>query len=251
MKLSNIIQLLVGFVIGWGVSELVNTERDTRPEVETKALEAENNQAADAPQLTAKSSESSEVNAGKEYDKNAAEVIRQLEQRLQESQQRNRQLVKANNDIENELAQIRAESETGAQNSSADSVSESMLSDEDFRALVPAPYDRLLGDNLDDIRDQITTFHEQEKDYAWGYEMELNIRDYFQLLDPELGITLFRVSCKQNACELLFNHRADNNMHEFMDGLRSQEWWQFTSSHSSSSNGENENEIIVYMFAST
>lgn len=115
---------------------------------------------------------------------------------------------------------------------------------------IPPSHLRLTSDMAPVTQMQIIKMHQQEEDYGWGYDIQTKIQDLFITQFDPAQQQLQAVTCRQGQCELLISLYNDAPGKDIFDVLRSQPWWQFGSTNSRSANGQEEGELVMYLFAS-
>lgn len=115
---------------------------------------------------------------------------------------------------------------------------------------IPRPFSKISYDFDTVTQMDIIDLHESEPDYDWGYEMETTIKDFFVTQVSTEKYLLESVICKQGECEILVTIYQTVPSHDLFEILRQQSWWQFSSTNSRSSNGRNDNELAMFLFAS-
>lgn len=98
-------------------------------------------------------------------------------------------------------------------------------------------------------RDDLYDFHQQEDDLDWGYRMSIHISDFIQTHHNSNLVALEGVTCKIDSCELLVSESESGGWPSIMRQMRSQSWWIFTSTQSSSRFGENKKNLY-YLYLS-
>ena len=125
----------------------------------------------------------------------------------------------------------------------------SEVTDYEMEALVPEPFKPFLKSYQGKGRDKIFNFHQQEDDYNWGFEMQTNISDFFQIHYESTNIEIISVTCKQPHCEILAIEKQEGAWKQMMKDIYQQPWLKFSSAtHSTRSNIDNQ--LIVYAFFS-
>jgi hypothetical protein len=146
-------------------------------------------------------------------------------------------------------AQLASENKIAALKRQLDEWDDSDITIEQMEALVVAPFKGYMTNFTGSKRDEIYDFHQAEDDVDWGYNMQNYISDFIVTHNNSNEITLVSALCKQQKCELLVLQHNDGGWDKIVRDLRQQSWWQFGSTHASSSNYPGSaDDIAIYIF---
>lgn len=124
---------------------------------------------------------------------------------------------------------------------------ESEITDQQMLALKEDKFAEFRLQFLGEQRDDVFQFHQREEDLNWGYQMAIQISDFIQLHYNSNLVVIEGITCKIDSCELLVVELEDNGWETIMRDMRTQPWWHFTSTQSSSSSGEKQNLLYLYL----
>ena len=124
---------------------------------------------------------------------------------------------------------------------------ESEITDQQMLTLKEDKFAKFRLQFLGKHRDDVFNFHQQEDDLNWGYKMSILISDFIQLHYNSNLIAVEGLTCKVDSCELLVIELEDNGWDTIMRDMRTQPWWNFTSTQSSSSGGKKQNLFYLYL----
>jgi len=177
-----------------------------------------------------------------------------LSKQVTQLKQKNQKLNDTYSKLKTEYSQFKAKVDLaliGTDINISDSPS-SEITDEQLLALVPHPFGSFLTQTSLDQREKIYQFHQQDEDFDWGYQQQLNISDFIATHDLQNGIELLNVICKTDSCEIrIFEHSpTDEVWHRIMNDMRFEAWWSFNSTRSSSKGADDSNGLFTYVFAS-
>jgi hypothetical protein len=132
-----------------------------------------------------------------------------------------------------------------------DELDESDISTEQMEALVTEPFKNNISSFTGTQRNEIYSFHQEEDDLDWGYNMQNYISDFVLTHYNSNEINLVSVICKQQSCELLIAQHVDGTWQKIAQDLGDQTWWKFRSSSSTSNNYPgSDNALAIYTFLS-
>lgn len=115
---------------------------------------------------------------------------------------------------------------------------------------VPMPFLKLIHD-LDPVAQmEVIRMHEAEDDLDWGYDLETTIQDFFLTHYDQSKVLLTAVTCKKMRCEILLTLPSNTYFQDIFASLREQPWWHFSNTNSRTANGDNDDELVMYLFAS-
>lgn len=127
---------------------------------------------------------------------------------------------------------------------------ESEVTDEEMMAILEEPFSHFLLSFKGEQRDQIYDFFQQPEDHDWGYDMQLSIADFFQNHEYRKEVELVGATCKIDRCELRVLE-AQPELGRFQavyQQMRRMPWWEFKSTHSSSSNSKDDTGSKIFLY---
>ena len=100
---------------------------------------------------------------------------------------------------------------------------------------MPKPFSNLIAGSTGTKAKDFYKFKEEPVDHDWGFRMEITIKDFVAMHLLSEHVTLESVICKTLTCEMRVFEQKDKSLSYILNDMKLQEWWDFTSSHSSSS----------------
>ena len=173
-------------------------------------------------------------------DKTSSSADKSLSEKIVELEAKNNQLEQKYQRTKNRLMDVTLEKE---------SLDESIITDHQMLSLIDDEFALFRRQYKGKQRDKIYEFHQQEEDLNWGYQMNVHISDFIQTHYNSNLVTLEGVACKIDSCELLVSESESGSWPPIMEEMRSQTWWNFTSTHSSSRFGDN-GKNLYYLYLS-
>jgi len=110
------------------------------------------------------------------------------------------------------------------------------ITEEQANQYLPEPFNHALKGKKGLLAENFHHFIEEDIDYSWNQEMEINIKQYITLHKQSYYIELDSVRCKSSTCEIRGFEKAPAAWQAIMVEMLNQDWWNFNSSSSVSSN---------------
>ncbi|GBL04949.1 hypothetical protein [Glaciecola sp. KUL10] len=193
--------LLIAKISFWTGVYYANQQNETLANVGVNNELAVNNQSIESkPIVMSTSSESAQVNATDEIaQKDEAENLElvALKQQLARTDQVFKQIssdiAKYQFKYEQAKAMLKA---AGIEVPDEEPISQEALAE------LPVPFDSVLTHASPNVKNAFNELHEQEQDFDWAIQFETRVSDFFAVHENSPLVTLSKITCKTNKCEL-------------------------------------------------
>lgn len=123
------------------------------------------------------------------------------------------------------------------------------ISKQEADAVLPKPFSKVLAGATGELAKNFNEFNKEAVDHDWGYNMEMNIKDFIAMHTEADKVNLASVVCKTSSCEIRGFEQEDHAWGYLLKDMQVQEWWDFTSTNSSNSSSEEYGQYF-YLLAS-
>lgn len=228
MDAKYIISVVVGIVLGFGLSQLFFPSKSECSHNDRQEIVASNNL---VNQLRSESKQALD-------SKNISEESQQtneIEQLKAENFQLKMQVVKANQKAkDSELAKRRAVNK-GIR---AGDVLRMPYSQEEMLAIISRPYAAMAQSMTGESVELFTELYQNSTEKMRDYALEEKIRDFITFHELNIHIELDSVLCKQPVCEVKGKELDVYTWNKVLSAMQKTDWWAFRSSYSTAQYSE-------------
>jgi hypothetical protein len=171
--------------------------------------------------------------------------ISQLEGRLDSTEVK---LSQAMDDIDLADKILEAKDTTGTDFSETNA-KELEISQQEADDALPKPFSNVLAGATGELAKNFNQFKKEPVDHDWGYNMEMNIKDFIAMHTEADKVNLASVVCKTSSCEIRGFEQEDHAWGYLLKDMQVQEWWDFTRTNSSNSSSKDYGQYF-YLLAS-
>ncbi|AWB65130.1 hypothetical protein C2869_01140 [Saccharobesus litoralis] len=181
----------------------------------------------------------------------------QLQQQVKQLQQEKAQLQQEKSELLSEKRRLQQQNQLGQNPKLQLNAQASQQLGEQFtpevverviKKHIPQNIQSMIQRQSPSLKQFITGFHQRQKDYEWGYNMQMQITDFITTHDLGVGIEISRVQCKQPHCEIIINELFESSWRPIVDEMRDQVWWQFTRTRTLANRNISAGNRLVYTF---
>lgn len=99
-------------------------------------------------------------------------------------------------------------------------------------AELPAPFDSVLTHASPNIKSAFNELHKQEQDFDWAIQFETRVSDFFAVHENSPLVTLSKITCKTNKCELYGFQDDPAALQKIMQDLNKEAWFMAVNTNS-------------------
>jgi hypothetical protein len=223
--------LLVAKISFWTGVYYANQQNETLEDAGVNSDITVDNQSIDSKLIEMPtSSESARVNAADEIDqKDEAENLElvALKQQLARTDQVFKQIssdiAKYQFKYERAKAMLKA---AGIEVPDEEPISQEALAE------LPAPFDSVLTRASPNVKSAFNELHKQEQDFDWAIQFETRVSDFFAVHENSPLVTLSKITCKTNKCELYGFQDDQAALQKIMQDLSKETWFMAVNTNS-------------------
>jgi uncharacterized small protein (DUF1192 family) len=247
--MDTLIKIIIGVVIGclatWGFVQFGFEEasNDSKPAVSAKAHSELDSDSSSVD------TEQKFVSSETETSKSQAELQNEVALLRQQLRQTEQQLKTVENTKQAAIERL----ESHITNNTVDnkkSDAKPVSSEENYYQGVPESHHTLVSPPKSRIKttfDRHKEFVDEKEDIVWSLEKEQQIRSYIQGHSLGAEVTLDLIECKKTMCEVYGSTFSQDSeaLSVISDGMRSQPWWDFVGTSTSSMSGDNSRALFL------
>lgn len=243
--LKGSIFIIIGFVVGYGVSALQKTPTSPVALLSDSTLSIKHEQTQQKSPLATKNITDVELSQNYKTENHQGsahltedEFVGKVDNRTVNNSAKYQKLEKKYLKVQEKIIQLELK---------LNELEVSEVSDQQLSALFPEKFDELVTGYTGEIRDDIYNFHQEKDLQDSGYSNSQHISDFITTHLNSIYVELDAVMCKFDQCEIRVIEKQQHSWAGIMKDMRQQPWWDFSNSNARSTS-DREGNLYVYVF---